>query len=75
LVEVAYPIEQFEPLRLAARQQSDRVVIRLAKLGPSRGVRCSSYVLPDRVLAIVLNEGPEASLACSYDLAPWVEGK
>ena len=44
LVDVAYPVEQFEPLRLAARHSQDaaievspeRVVIRLAKLGPSR---------------------------------------
>jgi hypothetical protein len=45
LVDAAYPIEQFEPLRLAARhsrgaviEKSDgRVVIRLGRLGPSRG--------------------------------------
>ncbi len=44
LVDVAYPIEQFEPLRLAARHSRDavieespgRVVIRLGELGPSR---------------------------------------
>ena len=44
LVDVAYPIEQFEPLRLAARhsrdavieESPDRVVIRLEELGPSR---------------------------------------
>ncbi len=41
---------------------------------PSPGVRLSAYVLPDQVLAIVLNQGPEASLALHYNLQPWVPG-
>lgn len=42
---------------------------------PSPGVRLCAYVRPDRVLAIVLNEGPEASLAIPYDLGPWLTGR
>lgn len=46
LVDVAYPLEQFEPLRLAARHahgavievNADQCVIRLDRLGPSRDV-------------------------------------
>ena len=41
---------------------------------PSPGVRLSAYVLPDRVLAIVLNQGPDGPLSFRYDLAPWVAG-
>jgi hypothetical protein len=40
----------------------------------SAGVRVSAYVLPDRVLAIVLNQGPEAALSFSYDLEAWLPG-
>lgn len=40
----------------------------------SPGVRMSAYVQPRRVLAIVLNQGPEASLTLEYDLAPWLPG-
>ena len=40
----------------------------------SPGVRLSAYVLPDRVLAIVLNQGAEAALSFGYDLEPWVPG-
>ena len=39
------------------------------------GVRLSAYVLPDRVLAIVLNQGPEAALTFSYDLEAWLPGR
>ncbi|MCC6728045.1 MAG: hypothetical protein IT208_01775 [Chthonomonadales bacterium] len=43
---------------------------------PAPGVRLSAYVLPDRVLAIVLNQGPDADLSFRYDLAPWLpDGK
>lgn len=41
---------------------------------PSPGVRIASYVLPDRVIAIVLNQGAEAELKFKHDLAPWVNG-
>ena len=41
----------------------------------SPGVRLSAYVLPDRVLAIVLNQGAEAALSFDYDLEPWVPGR
>src|SRR3990167_9540705 len=45
LVDAAYPVPELEPLRLAARPSSGatiekgdaRVVVRLGKLGPSRG--------------------------------------
>ncbi|MHB0959723.1 MAG: hypothetical protein ACYC6N_06380 [Pirellulaceae bacterium] len=36
--------------------------------------RVSAYVLPDRVLAIVLNQGSEGALSFSYDLEPWLPG-
>ena len=39
---------------------------------PKPGVRVSAYVRPGRVLGLVLNQGPEAALPLSYDLAPWV---
>ncbi len=39
---------------------------------PAPGVRVSAYVLPDRVLAIVLNQGAERSLKFRYDLEPWI---
>jgi len=42
---------------------------------PSPGVRVSSYVLPDRVLAIVLNQGAEGELAFHYDLSGWLPGQ
>jgi hypothetical protein len=42
---------------------------------PRPGVRMSAYVLPDRVLAIVLNPGIEGPLAIPYDLEPWVPGR
>lgn len=45
----------------------------LSKIRP--GVRLSAYVLPDRVLAVVLNQGPEAALTFSYDLEPWLPGR
>jgi len=41
---------------------------------PKPGVRVSAYVLPDRVLAIVLNQGAEGPLTLQYDLAPWIDG-
>ena len=41
---------------------------------PSPGVRLSAYVLPDRVLAIVLNQGAEGELTFGYDLAGWLPG-
>lgn len=41
---------------------------------PGPGVRVSAYVLPDRVLAIVLNQGAEGPLTLQYDLAPWMSG-
>ncbi|HOW71014.1 MAG TPA: DUF6259 domain-containing protein [Phycisphaerae bacterium] len=39
---------------------------------PNLGARVSAYVLPHRVLAIVLNPGPEAALTVNYDLTPWL---
>jgi hypothetical protein len=39
------------------------------------GVRLAAHVLPDRVLAIVLNQGAEGNLTFWYDLAPWVPGR
>jgi hypothetical protein len=39
------------------------------------GVRLAAYVLPDRVLALVLNHGQEGVLSFRYDLAPWVPGR
>jgi len=36
------------------------------------GVRLSAYVLADRVLAVVLNEGAEGALSFRYDLVPWM---
>lgn len=41
---------------------------------PSSGVRLSAYVLPDRVLAIVVNQGAESALRFRYDLEPWLPG-
>ncbi|MCE5266561.1 MAG: DUF6259 domain-containing protein [Planctomycetaceae bacterium] len=38
----------------------------------SEGIRMSAYVLPDRVIAIVLNEGVEGPLSFNYDLGPWL---
>jgi hypothetical protein len=38
----------------------------------SPGVRLSAYVQPDRVLAVVLNDGASGSLSFAYDLGPWV---
>ncbi|HQK95060.1 MAG TPA: hypothetical protein PLD23_16255, partial [Armatimonadota bacterium] len=38
------------------------------------GARVVSYVLPERVLALVLNQGAEGPLTFRYDLAPWVPG-
>lgn len=38
------------------------------------GVRVSAYVLPDRVLAVVLNQSSAAALAFSYDLEAWLPG-
>ena len=35
-------------------------------------VRLSAYVLPDRLLAIVLNQGAEGVRTFRYDLAPWI---
>lgn len=40
----------------------------------SPDVSMSAYSLPRRVLAIVLNPHPEASLTIPYDLAPWSSG-
>ncbi|HEY3282468.1 MAG TPA: DUF6259 domain-containing protein [Armatimonadota bacterium] len=42
---------------------------------PSAGVRLSAYQLPDRVLAIVLNQGPDSELQFSYDLSPWLPNR
>ena len=41
---------------------------------PSRGVRLAGYVLPDRILAIVLNEGADGELTFAYDLGGWLNG-
>lgn len=41
---------------------------------PAPDVRPSAYVLPERVLAIVLNPGPAGALSFKYDLSPWVVG-
>jgi hypothetical protein len=74
LVDAAYPIPEFEPLRLAARHSSgatiekgaDRVVIRLAKLGPSRG----NFKLEGEVAATVtLRADPDGrSIVLSCEL-------
>jgi hypothetical protein len=32
----------------------------------------NAYVRPDRVLLLVMNEGPERPITLAYDLAPWV---
>ncbi len=40
----------------------------------SPGVRLSAYKLPDRLLAIVLNDGADSELTVPYDLAPWLSG-
>lgn len=42
---------------------------------PRPGVRVSAYVLSDRVLALVLNQGAEGSLAVPYSLAPWTPNR
>ena len=42
---------------------------------PRAGVRLSAYVLPDRVLALVLNQGAEGELSVPYNLAPWAPGR
>jgi len=39
------------------------------------GARVVAYVLPDRVLALVLNQGADGALAFRYDLTPWVPGR
>jgi len=39
------------------------------------GARVVAYQLPDRVLALVLNQGAEGALTFRYDLAPWVPGR
>ena len=39
---------------------------------PARDLRLSAYVLPGRVLAIVLNQGAEGARTFRYDLAPWM---
>jgi hypothetical protein len=36
------------------------------------GVRVSAYVMPGRVLAVVLNQSREAALTFSYDLEAWL---
>ena len=41
---------------------------------PCPGVGMSAYVMPHRVMVIVLNLGAEASIAVNYDLAPWLPG-
>ncbi len=41
--------------------------------GTSPGVRLSAYVLGDRVIAIVLNQGAEGALTVPYDLSPWMQ--
>jgi len=42
---------------------------------PAPGVRLCAYVLPDSVLALVLNQGAEAELSFRVDLEPWVAGR
>jgi len=37
------------------------------------GGHVTSYVLPDRVLTIVLNTGEKRALSLAYDLAPWLK--
>ena len=41
---------------------------------PSPGVRLAGYVRPDRVLAIVLNQGAEGDLTFGYDVDGWLNG-
>jgi hypothetical protein len=36
------------------------------------GVRLSAYVLPDRILALVLNQGADGTRTFHYDLTPWM---
>jgi hypothetical protein len=64
LVDLAYPIPQFEPLRLAPRfsrdarisVSPDHVVVRWERLGPSR----TAFDLPGRVsAAVTLKAGPD----------------
>src|SRR5215472_13249022 len=57
LVDVAYPLAKFEPLRLAARhskgakieRDADRIVIRINELGPSR----ANFAIDGNVAATV----------------------
>lgn len=37
------------------------------------GIRTSAYVLPDRMMALVVNPGAEQPLKVKYDLEPWVK--
>jgi hypothetical protein len=39
---------------------------------PATDVRLSAYVLPKRVMVIVLNQGVEGERTFRYDLAPWM---
>jgi hypothetical protein len=39
---------------------------------PAPGLRLSAYVLPDRVLAIVMNQSAEGARTFHYNLAPWM---
>ncbi|MBM3493964.1 MAG: hypothetical protein FJX72_06550, partial [Armatimonadetes bacterium] len=39
----------------------------------SPGARLAAYQLPDRVMAVVLNQGGEGELAVPYDLSPWMK--
>jgi hypothetical protein len=38
------------------------------------GVRLTAYVLPDRVMALVMNQGADGPVTFRYDLEPWLGG-
>jgi hypothetical protein len=42
---------------------------------PTPGLRLSAYVLPDRLLAIVLNQGVAGARSFRYDLEPWIPAR
>ncbi len=39
---------------------------------PSPAARVAAYALPDRLLALVLNQGADGPVSFRYDLTPWV---
>ena len=75
LVDVAYPLEQFEPLRLAARHSRDavievspdRVVIRLGRLGPSRDNFPTEGDVATAVTLLADPDGRSLILSCAIE--------